>query len=53
MAEYCRTMFGDMLLTEPLEKFPGEKTSLWASGAKGWGPRQCQDAGTHLRIVGS
>ncbi|VFV23290.1 1-phosphatidylinositol--bisphosphate [Lynx pardinus] len=22
MAEYCRTMFGDMLLTEPLEKFP-------------------------------
>ncbi|XP_037690246.1 1-phosphatidylinositol 4,5-bisphosphate phosphodiesterase beta-2 isoform X2 [Choloepus didactylus] len=24
MAEYCRTMFGDMLLTEPLEKFPLE-----------------------------
>ncbi|XP_033001029.1 1-phosphatidylinositol 4,5-bisphosphate phosphodiesterase beta-2 [Lacerta agilis] len=22
MAEYCRTIFGDMLLTEPLEKFP-------------------------------
>ncbi|XP_039390774.1 1-phosphatidylinositol 4,5-bisphosphate phosphodiesterase beta-2 isoform X2 [Mauremys reevesii] len=22
MAEYCRTMFGDMLLTEPLEKYP-------------------------------
>nr|XP_017523223.2 1-phosphatidylinositol 4,5-bisphosphate phosphodiesterase beta-2 isoform X3 [Manis javanica] len=22
MAEYCRTMFGEMLLTEPLEKFP-------------------------------
>ncbi|XP_077736732.1 1-phosphatidylinositol 4,5-bisphosphate phosphodiesterase beta-2 isoform X3 [Canis aureus] len=22
MAEYCRMMFGDMLLTEPLEKFP-------------------------------
>ncbi|XP_070281309.1 1-phosphatidylinositol 4,5-bisphosphate phosphodiesterase beta-2 isoform X2 [Myotis yumanensis] len=22
MAEYCRAMFGDMLLTEPLEKFP-------------------------------
>ncbi|CAO2579368.1 1-phosphatidylinositol 4,5-bisphosphate phosphodiesterase beta-2 [Lemmus lemmus] len=22
MAEYCRTMFGDTLLTEPLEKFP-------------------------------
>lgn len=22
MAEYCRVMFGDMLLTEPLEKFP-------------------------------
>uniref|UniRef100_A0A4X1UQP1 1-phosphatidylinositol 4,5-bisphosphate phosphodiesterase n=1 Tax=Sus scrofa TaxID=9823 RepID=A0A4X1UQP1_PIG len=22
MAEYCRTLFGDMLLTEPLEKFP-------------------------------
>ncbi|XP_006883084.1 PREDICTED: 1-phosphatidylinositol 4,5-bisphosphate phosphodiesterase beta-2 [Elephantulus edwardii] len=22
MAEYCRTMFGDMLLTEPLDKFP-------------------------------
>ncbi|XP_023370084.1 1-phosphatidylinositol 4,5-bisphosphate phosphodiesterase beta-2 isoform X1 [Otolemur garnettii] len=24
MAEYCRTIFGDMLLTEPLEKFPLE-----------------------------
>ncbi|NXY07888.1 PLCB2 phosphodiesterase, partial [Pteruthius melanotis] len=22
MAEYCRTIFGDMLLTEPLEKYP-------------------------------
>ncbi|XP_028934111.1 1-phosphatidylinositol 4,5-bisphosphate phosphodiesterase beta-2 [Ornithorhynchus anatinus] len=22
MAEYCRTMFGDMLVTEPLDKFP-------------------------------
>uniref|UniRef100_G3WJX4 1-phosphatidylinositol 4,5-bisphosphate phosphodiesterase n=1 Tax=Sarcophilus harrisii TaxID=9305 RepID=G3WJX4_SARHA len=22
MAEYCRTIFGDMLLTEPLDKFP-------------------------------
>ncbi|NXB30441.1 PLCB2 phosphodiesterase, partial [Eulacestoma nigropectus] len=22
MAEYCRTVFGDMLLTEPLEKYP-------------------------------
>ncbi|XP_054828199.1 1-phosphatidylinositol 4,5-bisphosphate phosphodiesterase beta-2 isoform X2 [Eublepharis macularius] len=22
MAEYCRTIFGDMLLTDPLEKFP-------------------------------
>ncbi|XP_075860357.1 1-phosphatidylinositol 4,5-bisphosphate phosphodiesterase beta-2 isoform X1 [Microcebus murinus] len=24
MAEYCRTIFGEMLLTEPLEKFPLE-----------------------------
>lgn len=22
MAEYCKTIFGDMLLTEPLEKYP-------------------------------
>lgn len=25
MAEYCRTIFGDMLLTEPLEKIPVSK----------------------------
>lgn len=49
MAEYCRTMFGDMLLTEPLEKFPVRRLHCGASGAKGWGPRAgCQDAGTHL-----
>lgn len=38
MAEYCRTMFGDMLLTEPLEKFPVSGLHRGASGAGGWGP---------------
>ncbi|XP_006831966.1 PREDICTED: 1-phosphatidylinositol 4,5-bisphosphate phosphodiesterase beta-2 [Chrysochloris asiatica] len=31
MAEYCRTMFGDMLLTEPLEKFPLKPGTLLPS----------------------
>lgn len=47
MAEYCRTIFGDMLLTEPLEKFPVSgswgrrlvERSWWKnshSGARRW-----------------
>lgn len=40
MAEYCRTMFGDTLLTEPLEKFPvGQMAPTrlgWRCGV-GWG----------------
>lgn len=40
MAEYCRTMFGDTLLTEPLEKFPvGQRAPTrlgWRSGVA-WG----------------
>ncbi|XP_054421122.1 1-phosphatidylinositol 4,5-bisphosphate phosphodiesterase beta-2 [Pteronotus mesoamericanus] len=31
MAEYCRTMFGDMLLTEPLEQFPLKPGTLLPS----------------------
>lgn len=49
MAEYCRTMFGDMLLTEPLEKFPVSRLHCGASGAEGCGPSAgCQDAEAHL-----
>ena len=43
MAEYCRTIFGDMLLTEPLEKFPVSGLHCGASGSEGWGARAgCQ-----------
>lgn len=39
MAEYCRMMFGEMLLTEPLEKFPVSGLRCGTSGPGGgaWG----------------
>lgn len=40
MAEYCRTLFGDMLLTEPLEKFPVSGFHCRTLGPEGWGTVQ-------------
>lgn len=39
MAEYCRTMFGETLLTDPLENFPVSARSCRASGTRSAGKR--------------
>lgn len=55
MAEYCRTIFGDMLLTEPLEKYP--VSGSWGRRLVGevflkkWSLLVLRDATTDTRTV--
>lgn len=37
MAEYCRSIFGDALLIDPLDKYPvwGRERAGWGEGAGG------------------